>query len=95
MRYTIGSRSWRVVVDDIRGEYDAAGLRDFAERNHEYLDGMAEGDTCTADIRAGDGIRCAFVRKRGGVIEVDRMVFEFVENGRTVEREMRCSIACF
>ena len=94
MRYTIGSRDWRIVVDDVHDNYSAAGLSIFAERHHDYLNGMREGETCTADIPEGDGIRCAFIRKRDGIIEVDRMVFPFTENGETVEREMTHSIEC-
>ena len=94
MRYTIGSRDWQIAVDDIRGEYSVAGLRAFAERHHKYLHDMEDGETCTADIPTEDGFRCAFIRKSDGIIEVDRMVFEFSEGGRTVEREMKYSIDC-
>ena len=94
MRYTVGSRDWIAVVDDVHNDYSAAGLSIFAERHHAYLNGMQDGETCTADIPDGDGTRCAFVRKRDGVVEVGRMVFAFTENGKTVEREMKYSIEC-
>ena len=88
-RYTVGGHDWHIVIEDVHGDYPLESVRRFEEKHHAYLKNMDVGDTCTADLLADDGVRCAFVRKGdNGAVMLDPMVFEFNENGKTVEREM-------